>query len=244
MQTMKTPPAKPETAGELRKPEPFTGKDPKKLKAFIFQCQLYFRSSSAFEEDSNRVTFALSYLRENAQDWFEPGVSGQTQEPPNWLYDWEAFVYELQSNFGPYDETADIEHELSNLRMKDTQRISEYLVKFNSLAVRCSWGEPALRFRFYDGSPARLKDEISKGEGKPRTLTELRERAKNIDARYWERQAERSREQHQGQKQSKQTTTTSTATTSTSTPSTSSKTPSRTTDQKTPKNKDAKPTTP
>ena len=128
--------------------------------------------------------------------------------------------------------------------MKDTQRISEYLVKFNSLAVRCSWGEPALRFRFYDGLPARLKDEISKGEGKPRTLTELRERAKNIDARYWERQAERSREQHQGQKQSKQTTTTSTATTSTSTPSTSSKTPSRTTDQKTPKNKDAKPTTP
>jgi hypothetical protein len=25
-------------AGKLREPEPFTGKDPKKLKAFIFQC--------------------------------------------------------------------------------------------------------------------------------------------------------------------------------------------------------------
>jgi hypothetical protein len=29
-------------AGKFCEPEPFTGKDPKKLKAFIFQCQLYF----------------------------------------------------------------------------------------------------------------------------------------------------------------------------------------------------------
>jgi hypothetical protein len=29
-------------AGKLRVPEPFNGKDPKKLKAFIFQCQLHF----------------------------------------------------------------------------------------------------------------------------------------------------------------------------------------------------------
>jgi hypothetical protein len=30
-------------AGKLREPELFTRKDPKKLKGFIFQCQLYFR---------------------------------------------------------------------------------------------------------------------------------------------------------------------------------------------------------
>jgi hypothetical protein len=48
-------------AGKLREPEPFTRKDPKKLKAFIFQCQLYFRNSD-FDSDSKKVTFALSYL--------------------------------------------------------------------------------------------------------------------------------------------------------------------------------------
>jgi hypothetical protein len=52
-------------AGKLREPEPFTGKDPKKLKAFIFQCQLYFRNSD-FDSDSKKVTFALSYLRDVA----------------------------------------------------------------------------------------------------------------------------------------------------------------------------------
>jgi hypothetical protein len=48
--------------GKLREPEPFIGKDPKKIKAFIFQCQLYFWNSD-FDSDSRKVTFALSYLR-------------------------------------------------------------------------------------------------------------------------------------------------------------------------------------
>jgi hypothetical protein len=48
-------------AGRLREPEPFTGKDPKKLKSFIFQCQLYFWNSD-FDSDSKKVTFVLSYL--------------------------------------------------------------------------------------------------------------------------------------------------------------------------------------
>ena len=182
-------------APELRKPEPFTGKDPKKLKAFLFQCQLYFRSSSAFEDDANKVTFALSYLREVAQDWFEPGITGQLPEPPDWLTNWELFIGELQRNFGPFDESADLEHELSSLYMRDNQQISDYLVRFNSAAVRLPWGEPALRYRFYEGLPARIKDEIMKGDGKPSTLHGLREKAQNIDARYWERQQERSREQ-------------------------------------------------
>jgi hypothetical protein len=48
-------------AGKLCEPEPFTGKDPKKLKAFIFQCQLYFHNSD-FDSDSKKVTFVLFYL--------------------------------------------------------------------------------------------------------------------------------------------------------------------------------------
>jgi hypothetical protein len=53
--------------GKLHEPEPFTGKDPKKLKAFIFQCQLYFWNSD-FDSDSRKITFALSYLQDVAQE--------------------------------------------------------------------------------------------------------------------------------------------------------------------------------
>jgi hypothetical protein len=52
-------------AGKLCEPEPFMRKDPKKLKAFIFQCQLYFLNPD-FNSDSKKVTFALSYLRDVA----------------------------------------------------------------------------------------------------------------------------------------------------------------------------------
>ena len=141
---------------------------------------------------SKRVTFALSYLWDIAQEWFEPGLLGLTDDYPEWLDDWDLFVTELKNNFGPFNESADIKHELSHLRMKDTQRISDYLVHFNSLAVRCPWGDSALRYRFYEGLPTRLKDEICKGEGKPNTLPELKKKAQNINARYWECIKERS----------------------------------------------------
>jgi hypothetical protein len=70
--------------GKLCEPELFTRKHPKKLKAFIFQCQLYFWNSD-FGSDSRKVTFALFYLQDIAQEWFEPGISRLTKEPPQWF---------------------------------------------------------------------------------------------------------------------------------------------------------------
>ena len=66
--------------GQIQEPEPFSGKDLTKLKAFLFQCHLYFQGSSDFEDGSKRVTFALSYLRDMAQEWFEPRISGLTDD--------------------------------------------------------------------------------------------------------------------------------------------------------------------
>ena len=48
--------------GNFGEPKPFTGCKYKKLKTFLFQCQLYFWSSSKFQDDSKWVTFALSYI--------------------------------------------------------------------------------------------------------------------------------------------------------------------------------------
>jgi Retrotransposon gag protein len=199
--------------GKLCEPEPFTGKDPKKLKAFIFQCQLYFRNSD-FDSDSKKVTFALSYLRDVAQKWFEPGISRLTDEPPEWFDNWEAFLDELHTNFGPYNETGNAEHELTNLRMRDNQRVSDYLVCFSGLALRCSWGEPALRYRFYEGLPPRIKDELSKSE-KPRTLQVLKQKVQNIDVRYWEQAQEHSHEQQYRQNPPKSSTSAASAVLST-----------------------------
>ena len=81
-----------------------------------------------------------------AQEWFEPGVSGLLPEPPLWLDNWEAFAQELQHHFGPFDEIGDAENELMNLHMKDNQQLSDYLIRFSALAVRCLWGEAPLKY--------------------------------------------------------------------------------------------------
>jgi hypothetical protein len=106
------------------------------------------------------------------------------------LDDWEEFVKELEVNFGPYDETREAENELATLKMLTGQCISKYIICFNSLASRCDWGDSALRHRFYEGLPNCLKDEVLRGNSKPKTLLLMRQKAQNADARYWERKAE------------------------------------------------------
>ena len=121
----------------------------------------------------------------------------------DWIDNWDLFVKELRTNFGPYDEVGDVERELVNLHMKDNQRMSEYLVRFNSLSSQSQWGEQALKHHFYNGLPSRLKDEITKGKGKPWTLSEMRQKARNADARYWEHIQEQTQEQAYKQPQQK-----------------------------------------
>ena len=57
--------------------------------------------------------------------------------------------------------------------MEDQHVTNHYhLVQFSSLAVRCPWGDSALKYRFYEGLPAQIKDELSKGN-KPWTVSEM-----------------------------------------------------------------------
>src|SRR5258708_37259474 len=80
--------------------------------------------------------------------------------------------------------------------MSSRAHLSEYLVRFNTLASRVEWGDAALRFQFYDGLPERLKDRIAL-LGKPDTLRELVQATVCHDNLYWERQDEHKRMRQQ-----------------------------------------------
>ena len=69
------------------------------------------------------------------------------------------------------------------------------------MSLQCAWGESPLKFHFYEGLPNRIKDKLSKGEGKHQPLGDLQCVAQKIDARYWECVQERSCEQCTTQKQ-------------------------------------------
>src|SRR6266446_8298038 len=86
------------------------------------------------------------------------------------MNDYQEFVKELQTNFGPYDPVGDAKVQLMTLEMKDGHCINKYVVEFNQHASQLhGYGESALRRLFYDGLPERIKDDITR-VGKPSTL--------------------------------------------------------------------------
>jgi Retrotransposon gag protein len=181
---------------KVREPDTFDGSEPRKLRAFFVQCELNFQSKpSAFRSGRAKVNFAQSYLKGMALEWFEPDLlSDGYSDRPDWMDDYSEFMLELQTNFGPHDPSGDAEMQLEQLHMRDGQRINKYVVEFQRLASQVrEWGDGALRRQFYNGLPARIKDEISR-MGKPTTLSEFKTLAQTIDARYWERRGEVTRE--------------------------------------------------
>jgi len=103
-------------------PDTFGGTNPKKLCTFLVQCKLNFQDQpKAFRTDQTKVMFTQSYLKGMALKWFEPDLLG-AGNPHNcliWMTDWEEFIIELQTTFGPRDPVADAEHQLNHLCMKD-----------------------------------------------------------------------------------------------------------------------------
>ena len=181
----------PSAKAKAKEPDTFDGSDPKKLNNFILLCNLYFRTSSAYSEDSSKVTFALSFLRGMALEYFEPTIL-DSDEVPDWMDNWSAFVCTLRTQFGPIDPTADAEDSIDTLKMQDNQHIVKYNIEFNRLAIRTGWDESVLRHRYYSGLAERIKDIMGQ-HGKPATLDAMKLLAHSINARYWERQREKSR---------------------------------------------------
>ena len=47
--------------------------------------------------------------------YFKPVILGKVTPEPVWLTDWDSFRDELETNFGPFDNTAQAEIELEKL---------------------------------------------------------------------------------------------------------------------------------
>ena len=179
---------------KVKEPESFDGSNPSKLREFLVSCSLVFSNHpDSFSRDEKRIRYAISYLKGAALDWFEPAIMDELDETPDWVWDYHNFVQELQDKFGPYDFRGDAETALSNLTMKDSHKVTHYIVEFNKLAARTEWNEPALRDKFFRGLPLRLRTEILKG-GKPTSLSELRQKAQLSDQVHWMTKEEISRD--------------------------------------------------
>ena len=175
---------------KAKESDTFDSSDPKKLNNFILLCNLYFCNNPAYFDDELKVTFALSYLCGTALEYFEPSIL-DSDDTPNWMDNWSAFLWTLRVQFGPIDPTTDAEDRIDNLKMQDNQHIVKYNVKFNHLAIRTGWDDGVLHHHYYSGLAERIKDVMGQ-HGKPSTLEAMKVLAHSIDSRYWERNHEKS----------------------------------------------------
>jgi hypothetical protein len=83
-------------------PDTFNGKDPNKLRTFLFQDILNFKDHpSAFVQDRQKANYMIYYLTGDALGWFEPSIIDSDPENfPAWLDNYAPFISKLQLNFG------------------------------------------------------------------------------------------------------------------------------------------------
>ena len=161
---------------KVQDPDMFNGTNPKKLRTFLVQCELVYSDwPKAFRLDRSKITFAQSYLKGMALEWFKPDLldTGDLANCPCWMDNWVTFVAELQSTFSLHNPVADAEHQLDHLQMKDGHHVTRYIMDFNQLASQVQgYSDGALQHYFYTSLPDQIKDKLSQ-IGKPWTLDGL-----------------------------------------------------------------------
>ncbi|KAG6327828.1 hypothetical protein ID866_11261, partial [Astraeus odoratus] len=102
--------------------------------------------------DSQKVSFALSFLKGITLTWFEPDLLDAIPgTEPTWANDYSEFIIELTTNFSPHDPVGN-----------------------------AGYGEGALCHMFYNGLPDCIKDKIAR-IGKPPGLIDLCTMAQGIN---------------------------------------------------------------
>jgi hypothetical protein len=166
---------------KTRDPDPYDGSDPSKLRAFLSQCRLTFRSRpNDFANNQIKITYAVSWLKGTALRWYEPNLVLDEEDLPDYALYWCDFEEALKATFGEPDPVTSATTKLDNLIMKDHHHITRYNVEFNEHAALMGYNDQALYTRYYKGLAPRLKDALV-FSGKPTTLNELRIRAQALD---------------------------------------------------------------
>ena len=146
----------------VKEPDLFNGGSPDKLRAFIFQYQIYFCACEEdFQEDTDKIFFAISYLRGIALNYFEPYIN----EPDplqdfDFLDSWSAFVQKLSNTFGSYSPEDDDEDAIVSIPFPHDGKTVSYFIQFTKYQNRIRWDDRSLYKVVKDAIPPRICDEL------------------------------------------------------------------------------------
>lgn len=176
---------------DISRPDKFSGQDRTKFRTFKTQCRMVFRAHpQKFASDERKVNYACSYLTGLAFSWYENILDLETE--PFWATSWEAFIEELEKNFGDVNVQASAERNIRLLHMSPSTQVVDYITRFNTLANCLTWNDAAKTSAFRRGLAPHIKDELARlNTTYSFSLMDLQQTALHIDYRHWEREAER-----------------------------------------------------
>ncbi|KAF5369116.1 hypothetical protein D9615_010429 [Tricholomella constricta] len=140
-----------------------------------------------YEQDHLKVSFASSYLKDGAMDYFRLQLTYNPQHPM--FTNWEGFVYEVESRFGIPNSRVEAENNISRLKMKEWEKFTAFIIKFEQEAYETGWNWVALQFTLRKALPQRILNVLAIAPS-PETYEGYRDLITQIDRRYWEHRIE------------------------------------------------------
>ena len=174
---------------KVQAPESFDGHDASKLRSFLAQVQIVFKTSpSDFPDDEKKIFYVISYLRGAAFEWVEPFI--EMTDQPEWMTSYALFVTELKK---VYSDSNFVERTVSQLcALQQTTTVLKYAQEFRRLSSLIHWDGPQLAHRFYEGLRYPIRLELVR-HNRPRELEPLIELAIKIDDNFREFKQEQER---------------------------------------------------
>lgn len=171
---------------KISPPEFFSG-DRRKSKKFLLQLKNCFSAQPRrFQNnDANKITFAVSFLRDSAFDWISPHLDSDDQL----MHSWDEFKRSFNTVFGEIDRTRKAEDEIFSLK-QNNRPVSAVVSEFQRLALETRMNNEALFPLFYRTLNDEVKDELCK-VARPEHIEDYYRLAISIDDRIFERKREK-----------------------------------------------------
>jgi hypothetical protein len=171
-----------DTKMDALKPEPYAG-EPHTARDFLTKLKLIFAlKKTTFKEDSDKVPFALVFLRdgtpagiwgrEMAKKFLDPPAGAAK---PTWTEFENAFV----AKFVPTDEAQTSRDNLDRL-LQGSASVADYVTAFNAICGMSKLNDEGLIDKFKKGLRRDIKDIIMSQEKLPANLKEWQEKADRI----------------------------------------------------------------
>ncbi|KAI7793177.1 hypothetical protein IRJ41_007388 [Triplophysa rosa] len=170
--------------GVIHEPEPHANSpplydgDPNSCRAFLSQCSLVFAlQPRRYATEETRIAYILTLLTGQARQW---GITVWEAQDPC-CRSFREFRMEMTSLFDRSVRGDEAAAQISRIN-QGRSSITDFAIRFKTLAAACDWNAGALRARFLDSLSPAIADEIAALDP-PRDLEELINLCLQIESR-------------------------------------------------------------